>query len=88
MSAAGSTSAPGAQGGEVADLGAAFKPHPAAALVTSSRSIVNAHEKLGGDPAKAAAAAAEELRKTASHRAISLYRLREVWGRKLYERFT
>jgi orotidine-5'-phosphate decarboxylase len=55
----------GAQGGDVAALGAAFEPHPAAALVTSSRSIVNAHEKLGGDPAVAAAAAAEELRKSA-----------------------
>jgi orotidine-5'-phosphate decarboxylase len=55
----------GAQGGDVAALGAAFQPHPAAALVTSSRSIVNAHEKAGGDPAKAAAAAAEELRKAA-----------------------
>jgi orotidine-5'-phosphate decarboxylase len=55
----------GAQGGEVGALGAAFKPHPAAALVTSSRSIVNAHEKSGGDPAKAAAATAEELRKAA-----------------------
>jgi orotidine-5'-phosphate decarboxylase len=55
----------GAQGGEVSELGAAFSPHPAAGLVTSSRSIVNAHEKLGGDPAAAARAAAEELRKAA-----------------------
>jgi orotidine-5'-phosphate decarboxylase len=55
----------GAQGGDVAELGAAFSPHPAAALVTSSRSIVNAHEKRGGDPAAAASAAAEELRKAA-----------------------
>ena len=55
----------GAQGGDVAALGAAFEPHPAAALVTSSRSIVNAYEKAGGDPAKAAAAAAEDLRKAA-----------------------
>jgi orotidine-5'-phosphate decarboxylase len=55
----------GAQGGQVEELGAAFSPHPAAGLVTSSRSIVNAYEKLGGDPAAAAAAAAEELRKTA-----------------------
>jgi orotidine-5'-phosphate decarboxylase len=52
----------GAQGGRVEDLGAAFAPHPAAGLVTASRSIVNAHEERGGDPAAAAAAAAEELR--------------------------
>ena len=55
----------GAQGGQVAELGAAFAPHPAAGLVTASRSIVNAHEKHGGDPAVAASAAAEELRKAA-----------------------
>jgi orotidine-5'-phosphate decarboxylase len=52
----------GAQGGRVEDLGAAFAPHPAAGLVTASRSIVNAHAERGGDPAAAAAAAAEELR--------------------------
>jgi orotidine-5'-phosphate decarboxylase len=52
----------GAQGGRVEDLGAAFEPHPAAGLVTASRSIVNAHAERGGDPATAAAAAAEELR--------------------------
>jgi orotidine-5'-phosphate decarboxylase len=52
----------GAQGGRVEDLGPAFEPHPAAALVTASRSIVNAHAQRGGDPASAAAAAAEELR--------------------------
>jgi orotidine-5'-phosphate decarboxylase len=52
----------GAQGGRVEDLGAAFAPHPAAGLVTASRSIVNAYEERGGDPAAAAAAAAEELR--------------------------
>jgi orotidine-5'-phosphate decarboxylase len=56
----------GAQGGRVEDLGAAFEPHPAAALVTASRSIVNAHEQRGGDPAVAAAAVAEELRKAAA----------------------
>jgi orotidine-5'-phosphate decarboxylase len=55
----------GAQGGEVSELGAAFSPHPAAGLVTSSRSIVNAYEKAGGDPATTARAAAEELRKAA-----------------------
>ena len=52
----------GAQGGRVEDLGPAFEPHPAAGLVTASRSIVNAHEQRGGDPAVAAATAAEELR--------------------------
>ena len=52
----------GAQGGRVEDLGAAFAPHPAAGLVTASRSIVGAHLQRGGDPATAAADAAEELR--------------------------
>jgi orotidine-5'-phosphate decarboxylase len=55
----------GAQGGRIEDLGPAFAPHPAAGLVTASRSIVNAHEQRGGDPARAAAAAAEELRAAA-----------------------
>jgi orotidine-5'-phosphate decarboxylase len=55
----------GAQGGKVEDLGPAFEPHPAAGLITASRSIVNAHEQRGGDPAAAAAAAAEELRAAA-----------------------
>jgi orotidine-5'-phosphate decarboxylase len=55
----------GAQGGRVEELGAAFAPHPAAGLVTASRSIVNAHAERGGDPAAAAAAAAEELRAAA-----------------------
>ena len=52
----------GAQGGSVSDLGPAFEPHPAAGLVTASRSIVDAHRARGGDPAAAAASAAEELR--------------------------
>jgi len=55
----------GAQGGSAADLGPAFAPHPAAGLVTASRSIVNAHTERGGEPAAAAAAAAEELRSMA-----------------------
>jgi orotidine-5'-phosphate decarboxylase len=55
----------GAQGGRVEDLGPAFAPHPAAGLVTASRSIVNAHAERGGEPASAAAAAAEELRAAA-----------------------
>jgi orotidine-5'-phosphate decarboxylase len=52
----------GAQGGRVEDLGAAFASHPAGALVTASRSIVNARMERGGDSASAAQAAAEELR--------------------------
>jgi orotidine-5'-phosphate decarboxylase len=55
----------GAQGGRVDELGPAFAPHPAAGLVTASRSIVNAHAERGGEPAAAAAAAAEELRAAA-----------------------
>ena len=55
----------GAQGGAVDDLAPAFEPHPAAGLITASRSIVNAYEKTGGDPATAAAEAAEELREAA-----------------------
>jgi orotidine-5'-phosphate decarboxylase len=55
----------GAQGGRVEELGPAFAPHPAAGLVTASRSIVDAHAERGGDPAAAAAAAAEELRAAA-----------------------
>jgi orotidine-5'-phosphate decarboxylase len=52
----------GAQGGRVEELGPVFAPGPAAGLVTASRSIVDAHRERGGDPASAAAAAAEELR--------------------------
>jgi orotidine-5'-phosphate decarboxylase len=55
----------GAQGGSVELLGPAFAPHPAAGLVTASRSIVDAYRQSGLDPAKAAADAAEELRSTA-----------------------
>ena len=55
----------GAQGGTVESLAAAFAPHPAAALVTASRSIVNAWSERGGEPAVAAAYAASELRDAA-----------------------
>ena len=55
----------GAQGGSVDELTPAFEPHPAAGLVTASRSIVDAYRDRGGDPAAAAAAAAEELRAAA-----------------------
>jgi orotidine-5'-phosphate decarboxylase len=55
----------GAQGGSVEDLGPAFANHPAGGLIAASRSIVGAHAQRGGDPAKAAAEAAEELRQAA-----------------------
>lgn len=55
----------GAQGGEVEALGPAFGPHPAAGLVTASRSIVDAHATRGGEPGRAAATAADELRAAA-----------------------
>jgi orotidine-5'-phosphate decarboxylase len=55
----------GAQGGRVEDLAPAFEPHRAAGLVTASRSIVHAHADRGGEPAEAAAAAAEEFREAA-----------------------
>src|SRR5947199_6125894 len=50
----------GAQGGSVDDLGPAFANHRAGGLIAASRSIVGAHRERGGDPAKAAADAAEE----------------------------
>jgi len=52
----------GTQGGRVAELRPAFAPHPAAGLIAASRSIVDAHLARRGDPAAAAASAAEELR--------------------------
>jgi orotidine-5'-phosphate decarboxylase len=55
----------GAQGGSVEALAPAFEPGRAAGLVTASRSIANAHEQHGGDPAGAARAEAERLRKAA-----------------------
>jgi orotidine-5'-phosphate decarboxylase len=55
----------GAQGGRVEDLAPAFAGHAAGGLITASRSIVNAHHERGGDPARAAADAAEELREAA-----------------------
>ncbi len=53
----------GAQGGSPEALAAAFKSHPAAGLVTASRSIVDAARASGADPATAAAQAAEDLRR-------------------------
>jgi orotidine-5'-phosphate decarboxylase len=61
----------GAQGGSVEDLAPAFEPHPAAGLIAASRSIVDAHEQRGGDPARAAQEAAEELRAAAWQHATS-----------------
>jgi len=58
----------GAQGGRVEDLAPAFRPGRAAALVSASRSIANAHRSLGGEPADAARAEAERLRRTAWRR--------------------
>lgn len=55
----------GAQGGDVATLAPAFAPGRAAGLVTASRSIAQAHEQVGGDPATAARAEAERLRRMA-----------------------
>lgn len=55
----------GAQGGRVEDLAPAWTPGRAAGLVTASRSIVRAHEQVGGAPAEAARAEAERLRATA-----------------------
>jgi orotidine-5'-phosphate decarboxylase len=55
----------GAQGGDVATLAPAFAPGRAAGLVTASRSIAQAHEQVGGDPADAARAEAERLREAA-----------------------
>ena len=52
----------GAQRGRVEDLRGGLRPHPAAGLITASRSIVNAYVDRGGDLADAAAAAAEEPR--------------------------
>jgi orotidine-5'-phosphate decarboxylase len=55
----------GAQGGRVEDLAPAFAPGRAAGLVSSSRSIVFAHERDGGDPAAAARGEAARLRDAA-----------------------
>jgi orotidine-5'-phosphate decarboxylase len=55
----------GAQGGSVGTLAPAWANHPAGGLVTASRSIVNAYESRGGDPAEAARDAADELRAAA-----------------------
>jgi orotidine-5'-phosphate decarboxylase len=55
----------GAQGGRVEDVAPAFSPGRAGGLVTASRSIVNAADQTGGEPAAAARAEAERLREAA-----------------------
>ncbi|HTU85534.1 MAG TPA: orotidine-5'-phosphate decarboxylase [Solirubrobacteraceae bacterium] len=55
----------GAQGGRVEELAPAFAPGPAGGLVSASRGIVAAHERIGGDPAGAAAREASRLRELA-----------------------
>jgi orotidine-5'-phosphate decarboxylase len=55
----------GAQGGRIEDLAPAFSPGPAAALVSVSRGIAAAHERTGGEPAKAAHEEAARLRELA-----------------------
>jgi orotidine-5'-phosphate decarboxylase len=55
----------GAQGGRVEDLAAAFAPGPAGGLIAVSRGIVNAHERIGGDPAGSARREAARLRELA-----------------------
>jgi orotidine-5'-phosphate decarboxylase len=62
----------GAQGGRVEDLAPAFAPGPAGGLVTASRSIAEAGERTGGEPADAARREAESLRATAWNLARSL----------------
>lgn len=52
----------GAQGGDPALLGAAFKPGLGGGLVTVSRAVARAHERTGEAPAAAAARAAAELK--------------------------
>jgi len=55
----------GAQGGQVEELSPAFAPGPAGGLISASRGIVFAHERLGGDPARAARDEAARLRELA-----------------------
>jgi len=55
----------GAQGGSIDRLAPAFAPGPAAALVSASRSIANAHEGTATNPAEAARQEAERLRASA-----------------------
>ena len=52
----------GAQGGSVNELAPAFAPGRAAALISASRGIAQAHLRHGGEPHEAARAEAERLR--------------------------
>jgi orotidine-5'-phosphate decarboxylase len=52
----------GPQGGAVEALGPAFAPGPGGGLISVSRAIVEAHTRLGGEPAEAARAEATRLR--------------------------
>jgi orotidine-5'-phosphate decarboxylase len=55
----------GAQGGRVEDLAAAFAPGRAGGLVSASRGIVYAYERIAGDPEGAAEREAARLRELA-----------------------
>lgn len=55
----------GAQGGTIDSLRDAFAPGPAGGLITVSRGIVAAHQRVGGEPAEAARAEAQRLRAAA-----------------------
>jgi orotidine-5'-phosphate decarboxylase len=55
----------GAQGGRVEDLAPVFAPGRAGGLISASRGIVNAYEKDGGEPARAAGREAARLRELA-----------------------
>ena len=55
----------GAQGGSVEELAPAFVCGAAGGLIAASRGIVAAHDKVGGDPAAAAAREAGRLRELA-----------------------
>lgn len=52
----------GAQGGTIDALREAFAPGPGGGLITVSRGIVAAHQRVGGEPATAARGEAERLR--------------------------
>jgi orotidine-5'-phosphate decarboxylase len=55
----------GAQGGAVEAVAPAFAPGPAGGLIAASRSLVFAHERLGGEPSVAAREEAARLRELA-----------------------
>lgn len=55
----------GAQGGRVEDLAPAFAPGPAGGLVSASRGIIAAHERVGGTPVEAARSEAQRLQDVA-----------------------